>query len=135
MKRKLIIVMIYVWVLQALLTPVAAKAESGLVTGRGAVQAKVSFRIIIQHSLYLQVQSTGQNSAGESTLNKVTVDPAIQAAITNMPNAQDYYDVLKSGKLKISSSAKGIYSYSISQNMYPADVFPFKSHTVILFSP
>ena len=96
----------FIPLLSAFGSPAASEADSSLVTGGGAAQANVSFRIVIPPSLYLQVQSAPSDTLQASMLSKDDIETGDQAKGMLRLDVQAYGNVPKKGTMHLSSNSR-----------------------------
>ena len=96
----------FVLLLSAFGSPAVLQADSSLVTGGGAVQARVSFRIVIPPSLYLQVQSAPSDTLQASMLSKDDIETGDQAKGMVRLDVQAYGNVPKKWTMPLSSNSR-----------------------------
>ena len=95
----------FIPLLSAFGSPAVSQADSSLVTGGGAAQARVSFRIVIPPSLYLQVQSAPSDTIQASMLSKDGIETMEQAKGMVRLDVQAYENVPKKGTKHLSSNS------------------------------
>lgn len=76
-------------------SPAVSRADSSYATGGRAAQARVSFRIVIPPSLYLQVQSFPSDSIHSRMLFKNSRETGKQAVKMTLFDTQPYGNVTK----------------------------------------
>ena len=92
--------------LPAFVSPDISQAESCQVTGSGAGQVSVSFRIVIPPSLYLQVQSASLDTIQTTMLSKDGIETRNQAGEMIRLDVQAYGNVPKKGTMHLSSNSR-----------------------------
>ena len=86
--------------------PAVSQADSSLVTGGGAAQARVSFRIIIPPSLYLQVDSAPSDTIQANMLSKDDIESGDQAKEMVRLYVQAYGNAPQKETMPLSSNSR-----------------------------
>lgn len=86
--------------------PAVSQADSSLVTGGGAAQARVSFRIVIPPSLYLQIQSAPSDTIQANMLSNDDIETGNQAKGMFRLDVQAYGNAPKKRTMHLSSSSR-----------------------------
>ena len=87
-------------------SPAVSQADSSYATGGRAAQARVSFRIVIPPSLYLQVQSVPSDTIQASMLSKDDIETGDQAGGMVRLSVQAYGNAPQKGTMHLSSNSR-----------------------------
>jgi hypothetical protein len=104
--------------LSAFGSPDISQADSSQITGSGAAQVSVSFRIVIPPSLYLQVQSAPSDTIQAIMLSKDGIETGNQVGEMVRLDVQAYGNVPKKGTIHFSSNSRQSMG-NVSESPYP----------------